>query len=150
MTELNNCCGTTCDKAALAAEIAELRQTAANRTKEAELAKRTANELKQLNDELAAENEKLTNKVKALVSQLWRFRKIFRSDSYDAVSSVKSLREVAMVVDLSVDQMLSEHDREVASMAFKVGALQFGANLYLANEAAVKYAKTIRNQKDGE
>lgn len=102
MTELNNCCGTTCDKAALADEIAELRQIAVNRTKEAELAKRTANELQQQNTELAAQVDLLQS---FLMQVKYRNPEITIPDFL-----------------MRTGQCLAEHDREVAARAVEKAA----------------------------
>lgn len=133
MSELENCCGTTCNKAALAEEIAQLRQAAADRNKEAELAKHAANELLHKNAELAAQVEHwkaISGKHLSVASDLindnrrlllktfiagcdagYRYgdNPFERDRQFD--NFISDLREG------DSDQYLAEHDREVAALA---------------------------------
>ena len=142
MTELNNCCGTTCDKAALAAETAELRQTAANRTKEAELAKRTANELQQRKDELAAQVDKL-------ISALGRLHEVAACvDGWESFPQ-KELDFACDALMATPAQCLAEIKAEAVEKAADILSIfgkHFDFGHYIKLSDLREYANTIRNQ----
>lgn len=90
----------------------------------------------------------LKERIAGQASALRRIRSVFRDDDYDAVSSVKALRELALVIDQTGEQHLNELLAQAGREGFMTGLFSEIYNpttVWNREERADNYANQLRN-----